>query len=218
MSTKRVPARDAANWRDEELNLAGASVRGDDLEWMARVERLNTWNVTFPDGFLSRLPRLWWLKLIGGSGRDLSLVAGCDSLRFLSVNQVLGMADLGVIGDLRSLQFLELYGLPRVRRLPSLATLVELRRVLLGSMKGLEDLAGLFEAPQLEELLFGKMVRLSANDIELLLSYAPLKAFDWFLEDIPSRVYTPVLDRITVPTARSVHPEVWFKVGWGRDL
>jgi hypothetical protein len=189
VSGRRVPAREAARWVDEQtLHLTDASIRDDDIGWMAGVERLQAWNVTFAPDFLARLPRLWWLRVTGGSGRDLSLAAGCRRLRYLMVNQVRGMTDLAVISELSSLQLLSLYGLPRVRRLPSLTALEELRRVELGSMKGLEDLSGLFDAPQVEELEFLKMVRLSAGDETLLCRYAPLKAFTWFGEDTPSRV------------------------------
>jgi hypothetical protein len=76
-ATRLAPAREAARWLDErELNLDHAWVSNDDMDWMVGVERLNTWAATFPPDFLAHLPRLWWLRLRGGSGSDLSVVAG----------------------------------------------------------------------------------------------------------------------------------------------
>jgi hypothetical protein len=56
------------------------------------------------------------------------------------------LARLTCIGDLDSLELLTLYGLPQVRSLPSLTRLERLRRVEVGSMKGIDGLGPLLDA------------------------------------------------------------------------
>jgi hypothetical protein len=36
------------------------------------------------------------------------------------------------------------------------------------------------------------------------------EAFSWSALDVPLRISQPVLERITLPKARSMHPEEWF--------
>ena len=95
MAQKRKPAREVVQDRgDGEFWLDHAKIADDDRNWLKAAERLTLWNVLVPDGFLAKLPRLWWLDLRGGSATDLSVAKGCTKLRYLQVNQVRGMADL----------------------------------------------------------------------------------------------------------------------------
>jgi hypothetical protein len=72
---RRAKALEAADWRGaHELWLDHGEIVGDDLEWMAEVERLTLWNVVIPAGFLARLGHLWWLDVRGGTGVDASYV------------------------------------------------------------------------------------------------------------------------------------------------
>ena len=195
-----------------DLRLDHTTLSDSDAERMAGVERLTLWNVKLPPGFLARLPRLWWLDVRGGSGTDASYAEGCTGLRYLSINQVRGTADLGAVAELETLEYLSLYGLPRVERLPSLRSLPRLRRVELGSMKGLRSIAGLAEAPALEELLFSRRVALTDADAELLANHPTLRAFHWFTEDVPLRVAQPVIDRMShLEEAETLFAEDWFR-------
>ena len=50
------------------------------------------------------------------------------------------------------------YELPHVTQIPPLGALLNLDRAEIGSMKGLEGISGLLEAPALTELLFSQKV------------------------------------------------------------
>ena len=109
-----------------------------------------------------------------------------------------------------SLQLLSIYGQPGLVAFPSFVRLKELRRVELGSLKGLMEVSGMLEAPGIEELYLMKMVRLSPGDIDLLAAYEPLQRFYWFAEDVADKVWVPVRDRLALPLAQTLFPEEWF--------
>lgn len=83
---------------------------------MARAGQVpdTLWAVKIPDGLLASLPNLVFLDLRGGSGPSADVVAGCDRLRYLQLNQMRGLSDVSVLPTLSSLEFLSLYGLPKV--------------------------------------------------------------------------------------------------------
>lgn len=120
------------------------------------------------------------------------------------------MNDLTAIGDLASLELLQLYGLPQVRTLPSLRGLGQLRRLHVGSMKGIEELAPLLDAPRLEELELAKAVSLAASDPPRIAEHPTLLAFSWFAEDVPNKVWVPVVERVAKPNVRPMHAKDWF--------
>jgi Leucine-rich repeat (LRR) protein len=173
-----------------------AAVSESDLEWMAPVESLTLWNVRLPERALARLPNLSGVSLRGGSSEDLHALNGCDSLQWLDVNQVRGLRDLDALGDLTNLEFLSLYGLPRISVIPSLGAHRALRQVQLGSMKGLTSLAGVTDAPVLTTLFLKGNVNVTDDDLDCLAGHPALRAFDWFWGDVPQRIALPVLDRL----------------------
>jgi hypothetical protein len=65
---------------------------------------------------------------------------------------VRGLSDLSALGDLASLEALELESLPRVAELPSFGALRQLRRAVLVGL-GVRDLTPVSEAPALAELI-----------------------------------------------------------------
>lgn len=78
-------------------------------------------------------------------------------------------------------------------------------------MKGLRSIAGLAEAPALEELVLSRRVALTGADVELLASHPKLRAFEWFAEDVPDRVVQPVVARLShLERAPILHPEEWL--------
>lgn len=204
-------AASMAKWRSPtSLWLDHATVRDADLAWMAPAESLVLWNVRLPDEALACLPNLSGVSLRGGSGEDLRALHGCRSLLWLDVNQIRGLHDLRELRALTSLEFLALYGLPRVQSIPSLGTHEHLRRVHLGSMKGLASLAGVADAPKLETLHFSRMVNVSDDDLSLLSRHAALQQFDWFWEDVPQHVVRPVLERLGhLEKPIPISPEQW---------
>ena len=192
-----APAADVAKWqRGTRLWIDHAIAGEDDLQWMEPAEVLVLWNVRLPDGLLARLPNLRGLSVRGGSRQDLSIVRGCERLLCLDVNQVRGLHDLDEVPRLRSLEFLSLFGQPRVERVPSLAPLEALEHVQLGSMKGLQSLDGLMAAPRLRTLEFSRAVSVGPDDVDALAEHPTLEAFDWFWEDVPQRVAKPVMARL----------------------
>ena len=211
MATRKRPAAEVVKDRGEgALWLDHAVITDDDYAWLKNARRLTLWNVDVPDRFLARLPKLWWVDLRGGSAPDLRAVRGCAKLRYLQVNQVRGMRSLSLLTTFKKLSLLSLYGLPHVTQLPSLAPLAKLGRLELGMMGGLKSLRSALAAPSLEELFLSKKVVVGPRDVQGILDHPKLAKFGWSTDDVPRKVFEPVLDRITLPEAYGIHAEEWF--------
>lgn len=211
MTSKRQPAQQMARpsgpngyWIDHAL------VVEDDFAWLQRVERLTLWNVKLPPGFLARLPKLWWLDMRGGTAVRLESARGAFGLKYLAVNQVRGLTDLSELPTFSQLRFLNLYGIPRVSRLPSLTKLAALERVEIGQMTHLSSLAPILDAPNLRELLLVRSLNVGGADMHRLLTHATLEQFDWFAEDVPDKIWVPVVDAVKLPRTQLLQPEAWF--------
>ncbi|HMR10238.1 MAG TPA: hypothetical protein PKA88_30890 [Polyangiaceae bacterium] len=210
--TKRHKARDVAQDRGcGEFWIEHAKITADDLEWLASAERLTLWNVQVPDGFLSKLDKLWWLDLRGGSAANLTAAEGCKKLRYLCVNQVRGMHDLSLVTSFKALQHLSLYGLAKVQAVPSLRGLKELLRLEVGQMRTLEALGGLLDAPKLEELLIHNLVGITDKDVKRINSHRSLRVFDWIALDVPVELSAPVVKAVKLERAKSMHAIEWFE-------
>ncbi len=109
-----------------------------------------------------------------------------------------------------------LYGLIRVTSLPSLKTLKKLERVVLGQMRGLKSIQGILQAPRLRELHLSKKINLNARDIHAINHHLTLKQFDWNPEDVPDKVWVPIMEKIHLPKGEPIWLEDWFrkKVGY----
>jgi hypothetical protein len=211
MATSRAPARSAANWHAEsDCWLDHAKIVEQDYEWLVSVQKLTLWNVDVPRGFLARLDRLWWLDLRGGSATSLDVARGAAELQYLAVNQVRGMQDLGVVSNMTSLRYLDLYGLPHVTCLPSLAALSQLEHACLGQMRGLLSLQGLLEAPRLNDLQLLRKINVTAGDVEGIKRHPTIQRFGWFAEDVPYKVWAPVVEAIGLPPVPYGFPADWF--------
>lgn len=202
MVAPKLSARDSARWTDSDnLWLDHVTLVEEDVSWLANVRWASFWNVKFPEGFLSRLSNLEYLDVRGGSGTNADFIVGCVSLRYLTINQVRGLTDLSSIAKAIGLQFISLYGLPRVTQIPSLRALVNLDRAEIGSMKGVGGISGLLEAPALTELLFIKKVGVTQVDAESIATHRTINKFAWFAEDVPDRVYSAFVERVGKPPA-----------------
>jgi hypothetical protein len=149
---------------------------------------------------------------IFGSATDLSIANGANLLQYLGVNGVRGISDLTIIADLTSLRYLRIHGGPNVTRFPSCSRLVNLEHVFVGQLRGLASLGGLLEAPNLRELeLFGK-VNISEDDVSQIIRHSALKQFSWFAEDVPDKLWVPVVKTIELPKVQPMHPEEWFQL------
>lgn len=208
---KKGRARDVARGRGTaEIWIDHAVIEPSDLDWLAPVRKLTLWAVDSPEGFLATLPNLEWLDVRGGSGASADFVIGCDGLRYLQINQVRGLSNVSAVGDLVTLELLSLHGLPKVTVLPSLAPLRALARLELGSLKGLASIAPALDAPALAELLLIRAVSMDADDPRRIRDAPQIKAFGWFAEDVPDRVWEPVVRVIDKPAVRALSPSDWF--------
>lgn len=208
---KKGRARDLARGRGTaEVWIDHAVIEPSDFDWLAPVRRLTLWAVDSPDGLLANLPNLDWLDVRGGSGASADFVMGCDRLRYLQINQVRGLSDVSAVGGLENLELLSLYGLPKVTALPSLARLRSLARLELGSLKGLGSIAPVLDAPALEELLLIRAVSLGADDPRRIRDAPQVKAFSWFAEDVPNRMWEPVVGLVDKPAAHVLNAAEWF--------
>ncbi len=211
MKYRRAPALSVAKKRAHNgYWLDHAEIGEADFEWLASVERLILWNVSVPPGFLARLEKLWWLDVRGGSASDLQVARGCARLQYLEVNQVRGMRDLSVVSEMVKLRYISLYGLPRVTELPSLSPLSQLEHASVGQMRGLLSLRAVLEAPHLRQLQLQKNVNVTPEDVKRITAHPTMKQFSWSVEDVPIKVWRPVVDRISLPPVPTAYPEEWF--------
>jgi hypothetical protein len=216
MTAKRQPARAVAKDRgDGGFWLDHAEIVDADFEWLHAVQRLTLWNVSLPPGFLAKLMKLWWLDIRGGSGADLGQLQGVVGLRYLAVNQVRGMRDLSLAAALPQLEFLDLYGLPQVIELPPFRNSSKLEHARLGQLRGLTSLDGVLEAPALRELELVRKITASSSDIERIRRHPTLQRFSWFAEDVPDKVWVPVVKAVALPPVPHLFPENWFKMRQG---
>ncbi len=220
MAKKRPLTIEACKRRNNRvLWLDHVELIDDDIEWLSKTERLTLWNVKVPAGLLARIEPLWWLDIRGGSAIDLAVATGVKGLRYLMVNQVRGMRDLSLVADMISLRYVDLFGLPKVIELPSCARLVNLEHASIGQMRGLTSLHGLLQAPNLRELTLVNKINVSENDVNEIISHPAVKAFGWFADGVPDKVWVPVFKKIGLPPPPVMAPEVWFKlpeVNWDR--
>lgn len=197
--------RDKGDWWIDH-----ATIIEDDLSWLSDAHTLTLWNVQAPARFFSRLKRLSWLDIRGGSGGDLSACAGLANIRYLAVNQVRGISDLSVIATLESLVYIDLYGLKQVRMLPSLSGLYQLRCARIGQMRGLPSLGGLLDAPRLEDLCLHNFVTVPPADVARINVHPTLQTFSWSFEDAPARLWEPVMKAVQLPSIPAHFPKNWF--------
>ena len=50
----------------------------------------------------------------------------------------------------------------------------------------------------------------TSPDVARIVMHLTLAQFDWFAEDVPIRVWKPVMNAVKLPQARTMHPEEWF--------
>ena len=213
MAKKRPPTIEACKRRSNRvLRLNHVELFDEDIEWLSATEHLTLWNVKLPAGLLARIEKLWWLDIRGGSATDLAVVDGTDKLQYFAVNQVRGMCDLSLVSEMTSLRYLDLYGLPKVAELPSCKQLVNLEYVRVGQMRGLVSLHRVLQAPKLRELDLVRKMNIGETDVNEIISHPTIEAFGWFAEDVPQKVWEPVIEKIKLSSVRYVHPGEWFRL------
>lgn len=138
--------------------------------------------VKVPRDFYCRLPGLVELEVDGGSAKDVPLIRDATGVKRLALLR-LRATDLGWLAELPSLESLSLFSLPRIEAMPSLARLPKLRFVQVGQMIRLHDIAGIAEAPALEELRFVKQLAVTAESMKPLVGHPTLARFGWWWDE-----------------------------------
>lgn len=126
--------------------------------------------------YLTVLPRLWSLDIKLGGIRDLSAIAGKESIKYLELWQIRGLSDISTISSLIGLQHLFMQSLRNVSKIPDLSELAKLRRIYLENMKGLIDVRAIFTAPALEEFLHVSAQNIQPEQYHGLLNMPSLRA------------------------------------------
>ena len=109
------------------------------LSELKRLEDLTLRSITTEGlDYISTLPRLWSLDIELGGIRNLSAIAGKESIKYLELWQIRGLSDIGVLSSLGGLQSLFLQSLINVTAIPDLSKLYNLRRLHLENLKGLK--------------------------------------------------------------------------------
>jgi hypothetical protein len=211
MAQRRSPAKDVTKHYADGYYISHAAITDDDASWLKDARSLTLWNVTMPADFLSCMGELTWLDVRGGSAEKL-FVRHASRLEYLYVNQVRGMHDLSEVASLRNLRFLNLYGLAKLAGLPSLEELQVLSRVDLGQMRALGSFSQVLDAPNLKELTLVRKISVSPDDLRRIQQHPTLEAFDWIAEDVPDKVWVPVVEQVKLPKTRPLPPEKWFEM------
>jgi hypothetical protein len=132
------------------------------LSELKKLEDLTLRSITTEGlDYISMLPQLRSLDIKLGGIKDLSAIAGSESIKYLELWQIRGLSDIRVVSSLAGLQSLFLQSLINVRAIPDLSKLHNLRRLHLENLKGLKDVSAIRHAPALEEFL-----HISAQNIQ----------------------------------------------------
>ena len=143
---------------------------------LAQLEDLTLRSITLPDlRILLPLQNLLSLDLKLGGTTNLELLPEIGRLRYLELWQIRGLEDISPISDVEHLQYLFLQSLTRVTALPDMRRLTTLRRVVIDTLKNLENLAPLRDAVALEQLLLVAMRHIRLEDLEVLVGHPTLR-------------------------------------------
>lgn len=151
------------------LSLEGYRTDIEALGRLAALEALTLRSITLPDlRPLLPLPRLRALALRLGGTTDLGLLPELGCLRAVELMLIRGLADVGPVGAIPTLERLSLQALRRVDHLPDLRAAAALRCVHLDTLRGLRDLTPLCACPALEEVHLLNMGHLEVDDVRCL--------------------------------------------------
>jgi hypothetical protein len=160
----------------KQLSLDGHTKDVSVLAQLTRLEVLVLRSVTLRDlSIVMGLQLLWSLDITLGGTKNLALLPRIESLKHLRLRRVRGLEDLTPIASTTSLQFLYLQDLPRVRTIPPLDSLINLRRVYVETLKGLTDVCAFAEAPALEEFAAVAVRHLEPENFRCFLGHPSLK-------------------------------------------
>lgn len=146
------------------------------LAELGAIEDVTLRSVTLPDlSLFAGLRRLWSLDIKLGGTRNLGMLPRLESLKYLELWAVRGLTDVAPIASTSSLQFLFLQDLSRVRAVPPLDSMINLRRVWIETLKGLTDVCPIARAPALEEFSAVAMRHLQPQNFRCFLAHPTLR-------------------------------------------
>jgi hypothetical protein len=211
MAYKFEPAKSVAQDRGNgEFWIDHAIIDTDDCEWLAEARILTLWNVKFSPDLWSKLTKLWWLDLRGGSANDLDHIRSATQLRYFRANQIRGLSDLSAIEQFTQLIRLDIYGLPRVQQLPNLSKHFSLRYLDVGQMSGIQKLDEIFLIPNLKELFLVNRVPVTKQDALRIATHPTLESFAWSSPDWNVKMTQFCQANIKLPRPSWDMPDAWF--------
>ncbi len=104
--------------------------------------------------YLKNLEHLWSVDIKLGGIKDFTGLTALPSIKYLELWQVLGLADLSFISDLKTLQNLFIQSLRHLSKLPDFSNNINLRRIYFENLKGLKDLSSLKKVPNLKDFIY----------------------------------------------------------------
>ncbi|HEY1680013.1 MAG TPA: hypothetical protein VGF98_00025 [Candidatus Tumulicola sp.] len=189
-----------------ELSLEGHVKGIDAIRSLQKLECLRLRCVTLPDtSILEPLQDLRTLELVLGGTVRLQGLCKLSKLRHLELTMIRKLDDVNVIGELRNVETLHLQGLRNVTELPSLRNLTRLRSVYLETMKGLQHIRGVAEAPSLQKLILIDMTKVDPTSLRCLVGHPTLREFRGGLGSIKRNAYAEAL--------LDLEPQVWLPPG-----
>ncbi len=160
----------------KKLYLEGHTKDFDVVSELKNLEDLTIRSITLPDlEAVADLPKLWSLDIKLGGTTNLAALSRAKSLKYLELWMIKGLADISVISEITTLQFLFLQDLKNVVALPRLKKLKKLRRLVLVNMKGISDVTPVLEAESLEDFVISVAPLLLPEDLTPLKRHPALK-------------------------------------------
>jgi len=165
--------------RFQHLHSAGIHGQVSAVEVLAKchsLRHLSLGSVKLPDlSAITSLTNLESLSLSLGGTSNLAGIELLQSLKYLDLVMVRGLADISLVSRLHNLEMLELNTLKNIDALPDLSQ-TKLNRIELQTMRGIHDLSPLLDCPNLETCDLIEMQHLSVEEVTVLSSHPKLHA------------------------------------------
>lgn len=185
-----------------QLYLEGHQKDVEVVSQLTSLRKLYINSLKLPDLTLfESLSRLIILGIYLGGTTNLAALPKIGEIRSLDLVQIRGLTDLSPLAEMPHLEYLLLQNLNRVEGLPSLKRLQHLKRVELTNVKGVTDLSPLLEVGQLEELAVYEARHLKPAAFDCLKGHPSIKRFSCSLGS--QRADLSVIQLLGLPPAES---------------
>lgn len=158
------------------LYLEGQTKDIEVISQLVELRSVTLRSITLPNlALLTPLTHLRALDLKLGGTKNLDLLPAFESLDYLELWMVKGLADLTPVSGLPHLEYLFLQSLRQVETLPDMRPMLGLQRLWIETMKGLTDLSPLRDAPGLRHLAVVDMAHLQPEAFTPLIGHPTLE-------------------------------------------